>query len=393
MGKAIVKHGVNVREFNEQHWEFIGNLNKEEYELHSFDKTTRASYKCKHCGKVVNRQKGGFKKYLLICPNECNGVKHGSSGRVTLKGVNDVATTHPHLVKYFVNKEDTCRYSANSMKQVEVKCPNCEMTKRMILKNLTTQGLGCPTCSDGISYPERFIANLLKQLGIEFKKEYTLDNGRTRYDFYLPSYNCIIEVHGLQHYKESARGRSLEEEQLNDKYKHKKAIKKGIRCYIVIDARESTMEWMKNSVMNSGLPILLGIRQEDVDWNAIASNCEKSLVKDVCDYFNEHGGTTYSIGEVFGIDRTTVSSYLKRGTEFGWCEYNDEVKKRIRECKSVRGFNMETGQVIDFINAREAGKWLIDAGVTTNKYVQNKIYSCCIGERLSAYGYKWEYID
>lgn len=393
MWKTTIKHGVDVYKFNKQHWEFIGNLSREERELHSLDKTTRASYKCRHCGEVVNRQKGGFKKHLLICPNECNGVKQGSSGRVTLKGVNDVATTHPYLANYFVNKSEPYRYSANSMKQVEVKCPNCGMTKKMILKNLTTQGLGCSVCSDGISYPEKFIANLLRQLNVDFKKEYTLDNGRTRYDFYLPEYNCIIEVHGIQHYVQSPRGRSLEEEQLNDKYKHKLAIKRGVRCYIVIDARESTFEWMKNSIMNGGLPILLGFEEGDVDWGAIAGSCEKSLVREVCDYFNEHGGTTYGIGEVFGIDRTTVSNYLKRGTELGWCEYTDEVKKQGRERKRVRGVNIETGQVMDFINAKEAGRWLIDTDITTNKYAQNKIYSCCIGERLSAYGYKWEYVD
>ena len=43
-----------------------------------------------------------------------------------------------------------------------------------------------------------------------------------RYDVYIPYLNCIVENHGEQHYNNSFKslnGRTLEEEQKNDKYK------------------------------------------------------------------------------------------------------------------------------------------------------------------------------
>ena len=57
--------------------------------------------------------------------------------------------------------------------------------------------VGCPICSDGKSYPEKFIASYLRQIGEPFITEYSAkwSNDR-RYDFYLPNMNMFIEVDG-----------------------------------------------------------------------------------------------------------------------------------------------------------------------------------------------------
>lgn len=398
MSNNIYKHGVNVREFNEQHWEFVGNFAKEEYDERGLScSNARGWYRCRHCGAKVGRTKNIFKTKLFICPNECNGVRHGNSSSITLKGINDIATTHPHLVKYFIDKEEVCRYSVGSNQKIKLNCPDCRTVKEMSLNTLSKHAFACPICSDGISFPEKFVANLLKHLRIEFKKEYTLDN-KTRYDFYLPEYNCIIEVHGIQHYEQTRRrgARTLAEEQANDGYKYELAVGNGIKHYIVIDARESSLEWMKAKVLNSSLSSLLDFDEGDIDWNSVATSCEKSLVKEVCDYFNEHGGSTYSISDAFDVSPATVNKYLKRGTELGWCKYTDEVKqKNSKEAcrqnglalgKRVRGVSIETGEVVEFSSAKEAGRWL---GIEK----QSHISSCCNGKRKSAYGYRWSYVN
>ena len=67
--------------------------------------------------------------------------------------------------------------------------------------------------------------------------------GVRRYDFYVPSLNAIIEVHGAQHYEQgfdSIGGRSFEEERANDILKEKLAIDNGIKHYIVINALSSS---------------------------------------------------------------------------------------------------------------------------------------------------------
>ena len=73
--------------------------------------------------------------------------------------------------------------------------------------------------------------SLLKQLKVSYIREFSKADAiwcdNYRYDFYLLDYNVIIEMHGEQHYKnsfESIGGMSLEEVQLNDKMKNKKAI-------------------------------------------------------------------------------------------------------------------------------------------------------------------------
>ena len=88
-----------------------------------------------------------------------------------------------------------------------------------------------------------------------------------RYDIYIPSINCIIENHGIQHYNkgfEFIGGRTLEEEQENDKYKKCVANKNGVENYIIIDCRKSTKEWVEQSVMQSYLPILLNFNLYEV---------------------------------------------------------------------------------------------------------------------------------
>lgn len=57
-----------------------------------------------------------------------------------------------------------------------------------------------------ISSLEKVVIRLLNESGIPFEKEYVfkdLRNGLYRFDFYLPTKNVIIEVHGPQHYEYS----------------------------------------------------------------------------------------------------------------------------------------------------------------------------------------------
>ena len=100
MCKDVYKYGVNVKEFNKEHWDFVRGLTKREIE--NLGKKGSGSYysyyKCKHCGEVSIRITHTFKENLFICKNECNGVKHGRSN-IVLYGYNDLATTHPQLAK------------------------------------------------------------------------------------------------------------------------------------------------------------------------------------------------------------------------------------------------------------------------------------------------------
>lgn len=52
---------------------------------------------------------------------------------------------------------------------------------------------------------EEQVIRLLRAAGICFEREKTYDDlkgGRFRFDFYLPSFGCLLEIDGLQHFKQ-----------------------------------------------------------------------------------------------------------------------------------------------------------------------------------------------
>lgn len=61
-------------------------------------------------------------------------------------------------------------------------------------------GKGCYKCKE--SKAETFIDEYLSTHNIPFQREFLIKGFLYRYDFYIPSYNLLIEYHGQQHYKE-----------------------------------------------------------------------------------------------------------------------------------------------------------------------------------------------
>ena len=301
-----------------------------------------------------NRRNGRVEKikyYKYYC-NKCNGESWiresellGGTGcsiccnapKTVIKGINDIATTNPELVKYFVNIEDTYEYNIGSDTRLIFKCPNCCYKKIMRIADIKRRGFSCPRCGDGISYPEKFMFNLLQQLNIYFIKEYSKTNSKWcsnyKYDFYFKLNNeeYIIETHGMQHYEDSFKscgGRTLEEEQENDKNKKELAIKNGIKPdnYIVIDCRYSEFEFIKNNIINSRLNDIFDLN--NVDWIDIEKYSRKSLIKQVCDYWHIHNEinnenlTTGDLGKIFKLNYSTIRRYLKKGNNLEWCSYH-----------------------------------------------------------------------
>lgn len=312
---------LNKHEINLSRWEFIRNVTKQELLDLGYKKSTRGWYKCKTCKTEKHISKADFKKYITVCDNGCHGgTAHPSK---VIIGIDDVATTNPQLVKYFTNEEDTRKYRSGSNKKVELKCPNCNCKKFMTIDKLVNRGFSCPCCSDGFAYPEKLMSSLLLTLGIEYKAQFSFDNGLHKYDFYIPALNLIVETHGRQHYEESRRKgervRTLEEEQENDRYKRDLALAKGIEHYIVIDCSETSLSYIKNNIIQSELNILFNLNE--VDWFEVGRRCESSLVIEVIDYYNKHKCSPVKIASQFNLAKNTVRNYIKRGEELGLCKY------------------------------------------------------------------------
>ena len=294
-------------------------------------------YTCNKCG-----WKEGWiieKSLLKDCGCSC------CNGKTVVSEINSVWITHPWIIRLGVSEEDAKRCIKSSRENIEVICPNCKRKMTRKISNISRcKSIGC-SCSDSISYSEKFITSMLSQLRIKFQVQ--LSNitfnwcNKYRYDFYLPEYNCIIETHGIQHYKYTGLNRTLEEEQENDKIKRELALNNSIKNYIVLDCRESDMKWIKNSVLNSKLNELLDL--SNIDWNKCEEFALGNLVKEICEYWNNKKDweTTQTIAEdnEWGISaRGTIRDYLKKGTKYGWCNYDakeEKVKNAIKMSKST----------------------------------------------------------
>lgn len=132
---------------------------------------------------------------LIFSTNPCgcpscagNAVKDSSTFEEELK------ITHPEL--------QLLSPYIRSNRKVHVLCTDCNKDF-WVTPNKLQQGQHCPHCK--ISHGERLIRDVLTNLNIEFEMQKRFDNlkglgnKKLSYDFYLPTYNLLIEFQGEQH--------------------------------------------------------------------------------------------------------------------------------------------------------------------------------------------------
>ena len=268
-------------------------------------------YKCLKCGNEDWMTEGHLKD-----GNGCNTC--GIMPKKIVLGINTIWDKARWMCDLGISEEDAKKYAPQNNQKIEVVCPHCGNKKKCRISGVyNDKSIGC-ICNDKQSYPEKFMYSILKQLDIEFETQYSPKwiNGK-RYDFYIPKFNAIIEVHGEQHYRHTGRGRSLQEEQENDKLKEEIALDNGIN-YIVIDCRESTLNWIKDNILKSKLNNLFDL--ENIDW----IKCEKfaisnNLIKIACEYKKDNPNMTYTeIGKIMGYERHAIKRWIEKGKKLNW---------------------------------------------------------------------------
>ena len=314
-------------------------------------------------------------------------------GKRILIGFNDMWTTNPELAKLLLDSEDGYRFIQMSNKKVNWKCRTCnEIVLNKTISEVSMKGLSCSSCSDGVSYPEKFLYNTLKQLGITPKPQMMFSWSKNkRYDFYIPQHNMIIEVHGEQHYEDRVAdffgGRSLEDEKVNDDLKQKLANENDIlNNYIVINASTSTKEYMKKSLSNSKLVDFFSF--EGIDWDVVHKDSIKSTIKTAYSMWNKE---TYSIEDIsreVGVSVATIKRYLREGTKSNLCKFpriskaqavRDSVRRRVVQLDSKNTFIKEWDAVVD------ASRGI---GISAST-----ISACLNGRQKTSGGYRWIYIE
>lgn len=237
----------------------------------------------------------------------------------------------------FMTEEQMKEYMPYSSRKIDMICPYCGRHKNRSPAKLYAQGLGC-ICSDGISYPNKIIWNILEQLNVNIQREYSPDWARGKiYDIYIPSLNCIVENHGLQHY-EHTTGKifdDLRTIQSNDAYKKEMALLHGIEHYVILDCKKSNVGWIRQSVKNSELPILLRFDINAIDWTKASLFASTSLMRKAADMYTQ-SCSIKNISTYFGVSKETVRRWLRHMTEVGMCDYDSKTENLKAHSKSVR---------------------------------------------------------
>lgn len=288
-------------------------------------------YKCLRCGN-----EDSVIEYSLHSQNcGCNACC--VPPRKIVKGINDISTTAPWMMRYIKDDE----YITNNAKYSKVKtkmvCPDCgRVHMKSALNVYANHGLSCP-CSDNWSYPNKFMYAVLEDANIHFQAEKIFDWSLGKiYDDYI-EYNgktIIIEMQGAQHFDRciSEKSRTLKEEKENDSLKMEIALNNGIDYYFQIDARKSDCIFLKESIIDSGLLNVLNVSDGDINWSKCDEMATSNHYRTISEY---HESMPYlsveEIAEHFNTNISHVMKAVKAGLKFGWCSKSFTETKRIRE--------------------------------------------------------------
>lgn len=177
-----------------------------------------------------------------------NGCPYCSNRKI-LKGFNDLATTHPELLKewdYDKNIISPTQVSAGSHEYAWWKCDfghqwNAEIKNR-------SQGCGCPKCRSKTSFPEQAILFYCNQItkaenrNVEFGKEI---------DIYMPEYKIGIEYNGEYWHKNRKDYDNSKKQYLHDL---------GIRLISINENRELN----ENSVLDDTINYIYNATYENL---------------------------------------------------------------------------------------------------------------------------------
>lgn len=253
------------------------------------------------------------------------------TNKIVVRGINDLWTTHPDIAKLLKNPEDGYKYSSGSGKKLLWICPYCKNVIRSRIPDVIYNNgkLRCNRCSDGFSYPEKLMSNILYSLNIDYKFHVKIEDGsfifrnkdyNPEYDF-LINYNnrkIIIEMDGNFHNRPHQHSDiTIEETQYIDSQKDRLAIENGYEI-IRVDCRISNYEYIINSIKNTELNNIIDVQKlNKIELDTIS--CRSRLLES-CELYNA-GYKITEIAEKYKIHTATIREYLKRGTELKLCTY------------------------------------------------------------------------
>lgn len=264
---------------------------------------------------------------------------------------NCLNTLRPDLTIFLKNKEDGNKVTLKSEIILDLKCPNCGFEKTKSVKELNRLGFSCPICGDNISFPNKFIRNMLQMLKINFISEWSCEwtQGK-RYDIYFELNNekILVEMDGAFHKKES-QYKTLENNKKIDKLKNELAKENGYKL-IRIDCENTNPKNIFENIKKSELNNILNLN--NFDWKECAIKSSNSILVEICKYYNKHSNISMrKLGKKFNVSQSTALNYLRKGKEIGICTVN--VKEKIKRNKIIKVIDKNTNKAVIYNSKKE----------------------------------------
>lgn len=210
-------------------------------------------------------------------------------------------------------------YKNNPVKCYKLKCHNCNYEYNTREQCLSS----CPVCGIRTTYSERFIFSIFRQARIEFivQKEFEWLENRW-YDVYIPNYNAIVEIHGIQHYESvklpnrdlKTSGETHLECIKSDQLKMDTALSNGLKYYI-IDARNQDKLYQE---AKNVLDFIDFAKISELECGKFATY---NMVADVCELWNK-GYRINEISEKTGKSIQAVQYRLRQSAKNNLCVYD-----------------------------------------------------------------------
>jgi hypothetical protein len=190
-------------------WDYEKNSKgPEEYTQHSAAKVYWICSKCGYRFKACINNRANRKGGCACCSN-----------KVVVKGINDLATTHPHLAKEWHPTKNgdlkPCDILHGTARKVWWLCPRGHAYQAT--PNHRSSGTNCPKCNDGrqTSFAEQAVYFYVKRIYPDAINRYKdiFDNGM-ELDIYIPSIKLAIEYDGEAWHKKDKLKREIKKYQI-----------------------------------------------------------------------------------------------------------------------------------------------------------------------------------
>lgn len=318
---------------------------------------------------------------------------HVCTNNATISGYNDIETMRPDIVRYFVHKTDTNKYSPYSNKSVEMKCPVCGHVKIEKIARVTTEGFHCPMCSDNISYPNKFARNLFNTLYDQYD-EYVYEYrpkwaGKYRYDNYFvlkDGTELIVEMDGGQHYSDDSYF-NTDSDAIKEELAKENCVN-IIRVNCNYSYHSGKFDYIRNNIIES---LSSYFNFDNIDWNSLFEKCnENEFILTINEYNKNRNITVKELSKIINISKGSVLHYLHKGHVLGLCVY----EKGSRTSKPIFAIDKYENKLA----FRSIGDFCKSIGLEQNNKNIGKIRYCiktgkCFNDYILNYTTYEEYYD